>query len=145
MTDAAYNAKNWLMRTNEIEERRIKAANKKAFIEAKLNSCVSCYEITGHRDQIGARAAHEDLLLDYSIACDELEKITRQVMYADHVTIEELEKVQPTIYRVVLICRYINRITIIQMVRSGKFEYKRTQLYEIEKRALETLGGILEN
>lgn len=144
MTDAAYNAKNWLMRYEDLEEERIKAAGHVMMLRAKVNNCVSSYEYTGHRDQIGARAAHEDLLADYSEACDRLEAITEQVLHEDNITIIVLGRMKNKLYAAFLFDRFVNRIKMNEILKTHRYELKKSQLYRTQAAALDALGQILE-
>ena len=145
MTDAAYNAKNWLMRVDELEEKRKKQINKVMLIEAKLNNCVSHFDLSGSRDPISARAAHEDLLADYITARDELEHITNLVIHEDYITIRVVERLNNACYAALLFDIHLNRHSITAIVKSNRYEVKRTQLYNYYLKALQELAEILEN
>jgi len=144
MTDRAYFAQNWLMRTNDLEEKRLRQIDKVSLIESKLNNCVSSYELTSSRDPISAQAHHEDLLADYATAQEELEKITELVLHEDNITIEVVESLHNYLYEALLLAVHLNRKSIKEIAKSKKCEYKKTQLYCYYKEALEALGKILE-
>lgn len=144
MTDAAYRAKNWLMRTDELEEQRLKQIEKVMLLESKLNNCVSHYESNGGRDPVSSRAAHEDLLLDYSIERKKLEEITNKVMRDEIITIKVIDRINNYLYHAILFDAHINRRSISEMAKKGGYELKKSQLYEQYKKALEALAEILE-
>ena len=145
MTDSAYRAKNWLMRFDALIDERQKKINKVALLNAKVNNCVSGYDFTGRKDPITARAAHEDLLIEYSSACQELETINNKIIYEDNITIKILSKINNTRFRVVLFARYVNRKPWQQLNKERLCGLKRTQLQTIHLQALEALGAILDN
>lgn len=144
MTDAAYIAKNWLMRTDDLEEQRIKQINKVMLIESKVNNCVSHYETSGRRDLISAQAAREDLLADYATERAKLEAITEKVLHEDLITIKVLDRLKITLHAVILFERHVNRHSIRTMVKSGMYEIKEKRLYDHYNLALQELAEILE-
>ena len=144
MTDAAYNAKNWLMRTDDLEEQRLKQINKVMLIESKLNSCVSHYETSGRRDLISAQAAREDLLADYATERAKLEAITEKVSREDIITIKVIDKLKSVLHHAILFDVHLNRRSINEMAKSGMYEMKKTQLYTHYNLALQELAEILE-
>ena len=144
MTDAAYNAKNWLMRTDEIEEQRKRQTSKVMLIESKLNNCVAHYETSGRRDLISAQAAREDLLADYATERAKLEAITEKVLHEDLITIKVLDRLKSTLHHVILFERHVNRRSIKAMAKSGNYNMKEKRLYDHYNLALQELAEILE-
>lgn len=144
MTDAAFSAKNWLMRYEDLEQERIRAAGRVMLLRAKVNNCVSSYENTGRRDAISSRAAHEDLLADYSEACRDLEAITEKVLHEDNITITVLERLHNRLYANILFDRFVNRMSMKEMQKLQRYELKKSQMYRTQAAALDALGRILE-
>ena len=145
MTDAAYNAKYWLMRTDDINEQQIKQANKVMLIGNKLNNCVSHYETSGRRDLISAQAAREDLLADYATEREKLETIIETAARENVITIRMINKLKSNLHQVILFDVHINHQSIKTLSKSGKFEIKERQLYNIYKLSLQELAEILEH
>ena len=145
MTDSSYRAKNWLMRSDELEDERKRAIGKVLFLESKVNNCVSSYDYTSRRDPISSRAAHEDLLADYVSACDELEDITEKVLHEDNLTIRVMDRMKNKTYVALLFDRYVNRLSWAVIEKSNKYNVKKAQLYRYHREALESLGNILES
>ena len=144
MTDSVYRAKNWLKRADEIEEQRKKQLDKIAFIESRINNCIINYESTGARDPISARAAHEDLLADYAIARDELERITRTLLKEDIITRKALEPMSNHLYIALLIDKYISRRSIKEIAKSGDYKLSEQHLFRIHDKALVEFAEIRE-
>lgn len=145
MTDAAYMAKNWLMRAEELEEQRKKQFSKVMLIESKVNNCVSHYETSGRRDLISAQASREDLLADYAMEREKLEVITNQVLHEDNITLKAIDLIPNGTYRALLISRHITRNTMKQIEKSGALNIKISQLFNIYEKALQELARILEH
>ncbi len=145
MTDRAYQAKEWLMRFDELEAKRKRCKERVMLLDSKVNNCViTSYEIRGGKDNDTARARHEDLLLEYSTACGELERITAQVIHEDLITIKAISRLKNIKYRIILYARYLNHMSIKQIEKEKMLDLKKTQLYKLEQSALDAFGAILE-
>lgn len=145
MTDRAYKAKNWLMRTFELEEQRKKSKSKVFLLGAKVNNCVTNYYSCGHSDSIVSQAAHEDLIIDYSSACAEYENIINKIGYENIITLKFINRLQNPKYRLFLFDRFINRLTIEEISKLKRYDIKQRQLYKLQNDALEEFGRILES
>lgn len=145
MTDSALYAKSWLKRSDELENERKRIANRVLFLQSKVNNCVVNYDSSGQNDPITAREKHEDMLIEYSSACSELEEITERVLHEDNQTIKVMEKLPQRIYAIILFDRFVNRLAWKEMIKCGRYELKRHQLNNIQNEALDALGLILKN
>jgi len=144
MTDRAYRAKNWLMRADVLEDERKRALNRLLLLESKVNSCVVNYDCIGSRDPMTARAAHEDLIIEYSKTRAELENITDRVIHEDLITLRAIDRLNNTKLQSLLVARYIARKSVKTLINEKVFEYEKTQIYKLEYKALDIFGAILE-
>ena len=144
MTDRAYRAKNWLLRVEELEELRKCKINTVMMLEAKVNNCIVNYESNGSRDPMTARAAKEDVIIDYSNARAELQELTERVIHEDLITIAMIERLHNMKYCCLLTARYVARKSMKQIINEKMFSYEKTQFYKLEHKALDALGEILE-
>lgn len=145
MTDSAYRAKNWLLRTSKLLNEQKKAANKVLLLESIVNSCTTNYESTGGHDPITAQARREEKLIDYSIAQAELSRITTSLSHENILTYKQLNKLSNIKFRMILTSRYIDGQSLTQLDKIRFLGYRKTKLYELELAALEALGAILDN
>lgn len=145
MTDRAYRAKNWLMRTDNLEDERKKSRSKILLLGAKVNNCVTNYYSCGHSDSIVSRAAHEDLIIDYSNACAEYEEIMNKIGYENLITMRFIERLQNPDHRIFIYDRFINRYTFAEMEKLKRYSIKQRQFYSLQLAALDSFGRILES
>lgn len=146
MNDAIYSVKVWLTRADELENKRKKQVYHVALIASKLNRCVSSYESSGiGHDLTSAQAKHEDLLADYVTACQQLENITAIVLHEDILTIRVINRLNNIMHQALLLDIHVNRLTLNEISKSGKYELKKRQLYNHYQQALQELAAIREN
>ena len=145
MTDRAYRAKNWLMRTGIIEDERKRQRSKLLLLGAKVNNCVTNYYSCGHSDSIVSRAAHEDLIMDYSNACAEYENLMNKIGYENNTTLKYINRLIDFKFRLFLYDRFINHLTIEEMAKLKRYDIKKRQLFILQNEALEAFGRILES
>lgn len=144
MTDAAYTAKNWLLRSEDLEEKRKQTLRALQLLESKVNNCVSNYEMRGHGDLISAQAAREDLIIEYSTTCAKYEDIINAISREDIITLRVIERMKNAQHRALLIARYINRKSLAEIAKSKVLKMSQSHLYRQHDLALEELAAILE-
>ena len=146
MTNSAYQAKNWLMRAEALEDERNRLINRIALIESRVNNAVVHYDSSGGgHDRISSQAAHEDMLIEYSEALDRLEKVTNRVIHEDIISINTIDRLNNTKYCTLLIARYVARKSMKTIIEENIFNYERSHLYKMEHKALDALGSILNS
>lgn len=145
MTDAAYQAQEWINRTVELHE-EIKKLNTAVKInESIVNNAVGKYQTTGRGkvDPIVLQQQREDALLEYSMLLDKVEKAERKLVKEELITVKVLEQMKNRLNAAILFDRYLNRITWGEMVKTHRFGLGRAQLFRKHAEALEELSGIL--
>lgn len=146
MTDAAFKAKNWLNRLIDLYDKTRTTETAIEIIKSRINSAVSNYENTGRgqADLIIRKAQKEDSMIEYSIKCEQYEKMYFEFMRQELITINVIEKMQNRRHASILLARHINRKSMKAILKENNFKLERTQLYKMYYEALEELAMILE-
>ena len=146
MTDSAYQAKEWLNRLIDLFEKSEQTKQALIFLESKVNNAVANYENTGRgkADLIVRQEQHEDLLIAYSIKREQYEKEYMEYVRQEFITMNVLERMKNRRHAQILFGRHINRMTIDEMEKSGRYGLKRSRLYSEYRQALDDLGQLLK-
>lgn len=145
MTDEAYHTKNWLMRADELEEQWKRTRTKVMIIQSKLSGGVSNYSSSGKKDLITAQSVHEDLMLEYSLLQDQLDRELTQCLHEDNISIMVIQRMRDPFHRAILISKYICRDSLNTLAKNPKIGLNKSQLYAHHNRALEELAEILDS
>ena len=144
MTDEVYQVKNWLMRADELDQQWKRTRNKVLLIQDRLNGGVTNYYSSGKKDLITAQSNHEDLLMEYSMLREQLDREIEQCLHEDNITLQVIDCMGSPFHRSILIARYVCRMDWNTILKDPLVEVKKTQLLEHHKLALEELALILK-
>ena len=147
MTDAALEAKDWLTRTDYLQEDANSIKRALRHNESKLNIAVSRYDYIGrgHLDPAEKQKQHEDALIEQSMLLEELERIEHKLTKERLITRRVLEQMQKRLCAAILFDRYINGITWAELTRKDKYHFSRAQLFRKHTEGLEELAQILNS
>lgn len=112
MTNDCYKAKEWLNR-NYLFSRQLEADLRMLEIMSdRLGSGVAKYESDGSEshDPDGARARHDDALLEYSTQRQKVEKEAVRLSLEDSKTRKAISELSDPTHQAIAIDRYINRL-----------------------------------
>lgn len=144
MTDAAYRAKSWLMRADELAEKRERTKRDLMLAKSKLNSGVVNYYGNGKTDQISSQERHEERLIEYSELVEQFENDTIALMHENNITLRVIDRMKRCLHRRILIDRYVLHRSWKEICNSGRYEIKRSQLLSHHLKALEELNEVLQ-
>ena len=145
MTDKAYQAQLWLMRADELEKQWRSTSERILYIQNKLNGGVANYYGSGKSDRISAQASHEDLLIEYSMLKDRLDKELSMCLHEDNITIRVLDRMTNHFHSSILIARYICRNNWKEIVKMYGKKLSKNQYFNHHNQALEELSVILDS
>lgn len=146
MTDAAYNAKNWLNRLIDLYDTAEKTRRAIEVCESRINNAVSNYESTGRgrTDPIVRQQQREDALIQYSELKAKYERQYFEFMRQELITINVIDRLEDPRASAVLIDRHINRRSIKEIAKNNYYNLKKAQLHRVYNEALEMLAPLLE-
>lgn len=146
MTDAAYNAKNWLNRLIDLYDTAEKTRRAIEVCESRINNAVSNYESTGRgrTDPIVRQQQREDALIQYSELKAKYERQYFEFMRQELITINVIDRLEDKRASAVLIDRHINRRSIKEIAKNNYYNLKKSQLHRVYNEALEMLAPLLE-
>ena len=146
MTDEAYKAKEWLNRTIDLYNQAEKTAREVRNVEDRINNSVRSYENdgSGRADLIVRQQHREDALIAYSEIRAKYEREYMKFVRQELITIKVLERMKNKRAANLLLMRHINHMSLDKIAASGAFDLKRSQLYELYKKALEELAPLLK-
>lgn len=147
MTDAAYNAKQWLNRLIDLFEQAKETERALELIESRLNNTIRSYDYSGRgkTDLIVKQQQREDLLIDYSIKKGLHERQYNEYLLQEVITIKLFERMQNRRAAAILFCRYLNRETWKEIEKNNSFNLSRAQIQRDHAQGLEELAKLLEN
>lgn len=145
MTDAAYQAKEWLERLGELYEQAEKIEREISIMEDHINNAVSNYEYTGrgHTDLIVRQQHREDALLDYSAKKAQYEREYLKFVKEEIITLKVLDRMKNREHAALLMNRYINRLTWEEISKLKRHNQQAAQTQKKHRLALEELSTLL--
>lgn len=145
MTDKAYQTKKWLNRLIDLYDRAEKIRNQINVMESYINNAVSNYENSGRgrTDLIVRQQQREDALLTYSMKQAEYDKEYMKFVREELITINVLDRMENRRHAVLLFDRYINRLKWEDIIKSKRYDMKKSQLLNHHTQALEELALLL--
>ena len=142
MSDEAFKAKEWLSRTFALYDEIEAEKRTLGIIKLKLNSGVRNYEsITRNNDFENSIRWHEDLLLEYTLQNERVEKAKQKLFRELELTRTVIDKVKKPLYRAIATDRYINALNWNEMNKA--YDYSSSKMYREHIKTLEAIGRIL--
>lgn len=146
MTDAAYQAKEWLERLEELYMQAEKIEREISIMEDHINNAVGNYEYTGrgHTDLIVRQQQREDALLEYSAKKAKYEREYLKFVKEEIITLKVLDRMKNREHAVLLINRYINRLSWEKISNRKRYNPLTAQTQKKHVMALEELSTLLK-
>lgn len=142
MREDRYLAKQWLSRTFDLASKVEAEKRTLMVIKSKLGTGVRNYDDYGKFSDFESSVhRHEDLLIEFSLQNERIEKTQRELFFELDRTRRVIDKLSKPIYQAIATDRYINNLKWKDIEKN--YHYGCSEIYRIHDRILEEVFQII--